>query len=267
MTSDIEVTYEDAGSSQDVKECVGLVAVKKRAPGGPGTSTDSKRKKFSSNEESVLVDAIAKFGSIIECKETQKGRGFSLLKKKNDAWIGVHEHFSQHCTTLRTISELQTKWKNVKSKSRSESTVNTREHFKTGGGLRDPNTDVTDKTEKVMSIITGGTSLRMQNSFDSDGVSASDSVGVGTEFDQKRTVLSNKVNKSKQKDIDTRFEILQLTKEELLLKIENAKLLKSYLEKLNAREHYISTSQDEPIGAGPHGSMMSFLNASLTDLS
>ena len=140
-------------------------------------------------------------------------------------------------STGRSLAEIQTKWKKLKTKCRGENSVSTKEHFKTGGGTRDPSTETSDRADKVMSIITGGISLRLSNEFDSDGSSmasiTSASFTPKSEFDLNKT---NTISKVKNKEQDTRQQIFELTKQELALKFENARLLKFYLQKLIAKE-------------------------------
>ena len=89
-----------------------------------------------------------------------------------------------------------------------------------------------------MSIITGGTSLRLENDFDSDGIakkeiialdSSSTSISQPNEYDIKKIALGNKSSNDKKAEQALRLQVLRMQKKELSIKIVNADLLNQIL--------------------------------------
>ena len=102
-------------------------------------------KNFTEAEKKLLITLVEKYKSTIECKKTDA----KSAKEKLQAWTELCEEFnSSSMYAKREVKQLQSSWKNIKTRAKADAAFVRRETQATGGG---PPVKVKEDTELVQS--------------------------------------------------------------------------------------------------------------------
>ena len=105
----------------------------------------NRSKNFTDTEKNLLLNLVDKYKNSIECKRTYS----KTLKQKREARADLCEEFNSTSTyTKREVKNLQSFWKNLKTRAKSNCAYMRRERLKTGGG---PSPQLQKDTERVES--------------------------------------------------------------------------------------------------------------------
>jgi len=105
----------------------------------------NRSKNFVETKKKILLELIDRYKSVIECKRTDA----KSTKEKEDAWKKLCDDFNSESTyMLRTVNNLKSAWKNLKTRAKADSAFVRRERLKTGGG---PPVNLHEVTELVQS--------------------------------------------------------------------------------------------------------------------
>ncbi|KAH7986024.1 hypothetical protein HPB52_025254 [Rhipicephalus sanguineus] len=97
-----------------------------------------KKKIFSEEERTLLLDLLSRHRSVVENKRTDA----ASMSKKRDSWKKIQDEFNcRHNVTPRTWTQLKKCWENMKDKWRRTSAEDMRERFATGCDNYDEPTD------------------------------------------------------------------------------------------------------------------------------
>ena len=105
----------------------------------------NRSKNFTDTEKNLLLNLIDKYKNSVECKRTDS----KTLKQKSEAWANLCEEFNSTSTyNKREVKKLQSFWKNLKTRAKSNCAYMRREQLETGGG---PAPQLQEDTERVES--------------------------------------------------------------------------------------------------------------------
>ena len=102
-------------------------------------------KNFTEAEKKLLITLVEKYKSTVECKKTDA----KSAKEKFQAWTELCEEFNSTSTyAKREAKQLQSFWKNIKTRAKADAVFVRRETQATGGG---PPVKLKEDTELVQS--------------------------------------------------------------------------------------------------------------------
>ena len=105
----------------------------------------NRSKNFTEQEKFLLLDLINKYKSTIECKKTDA----KSSKQKADTWEELCAEFNANSVyTKREVKNLQSYWKNLKTRAKADAALQRRDRITTGGG---PPVELHPDTELVQS--------------------------------------------------------------------------------------------------------------------
>ena len=91
----------------------------------------NRSKNFTDTEKNLLLNLVDKYKNSIERKRTDS----KTLKQKSETWADLCEEFNFTSTyTKRKVKDLQSFWKNLKTRAKSDCAYVRRERLKTSGG-------------------------------------------------------------------------------------------------------------------------------------
>jgi hypothetical protein len=134
----------------------------KRKASSQSTSQPNRAENWTTEEKELLCSLVADKISVVECKKID----VNSVKKKNQAWLEIHQMFSSSTTgSVRHVKELKEQWKRMKTSAKTEVSNSLKEIRQTGGGP--PAAPVSDLTLKIKELIPREFS-QLSNPFDDD---------------------------------------------------------------------------------------------------
>ncbi|XP_074035645.1 uncharacterized protein [Leptinotarsa decemlineata] len=150
---------------------------------------------FSREEEMNLIQEIEKFKHILECKITNKVTN----AEKEEAWRKVLSSFNSRNLQVRSISQIKSKFDNLKTKAKKEMAKQKSYMRGTGGGPA-IKIELDHVTEATLNVINMKTVVGLNNSLDSDFIN------VKVEYYKKKKELLEKRVEAEEKERSRRRE-------------------------------------------------------------
>ncbi|KAF2889097.1 hypothetical protein ILUMI_17076 [Ignelater luminosus] len=120
---------------------------------------------FTKEEELSLLNIIAKYKNIVECKNSNK----ITTKQREEAWINIETEFNS-CNRHRTLHQIKRKFDNLKTAARKYACCN-KENLNITGGRPSGNLENV-VYDKMLEIINNKTVIGLKNPYDDDGRSS-----------------------------------------------------------------------------------------------
>ncbi|KAF2879569.1 hypothetical protein ILUMI_26594 [Ignelater luminosus] len=120
---------------------------------------------FTKEEELSLLNIIAKYKNIVECKNSNK----ITTKQREEAWINIETEFNS-CNRHRTLHQIKSKFDNLKTAARKYAYCN-KENLNITGGRPSGNLENV-VYDKMLEIINNKTVIGLENPYDDDGRSS-----------------------------------------------------------------------------------------------
>ncbi|KAF2903700.1 hypothetical protein ILUMI_02495 [Ignelater luminosus] len=120
---------------------------------------------FTKEQELSLLNIIAKYKNLVECKNSNK----ITTKQREEAWINIETEFNS-CNRHQILHQIKSKFDNLKTAARKYACCNKENLNITGGG---PSDNLENVYDKMLEIINNKTLIGLENPYyDDDGRSS-----------------------------------------------------------------------------------------------